>query len=430
MSILPELTSTWRDVSQFFAIFRNKKVGIPNFSRPTIEDFTPGIYMWGVRLGLVLPLTSLYTIRTLFGPLKLSAPPLYTAVNVNMTMPARKRSRGRRSRYWVFTLNNPQTHELWLVLPEGATYLCWQAERGEQQRTCHLQGYVELEKEQYLSWLSAKFGARCHFEIRRGTAKEASDYCMKEDTRAAGPWELGTMTAPKSGLRTDLMAFRDAIRSQISARKLWDDFPLQMARYPRMFADVRMLSRPMRSDEGVEVTLFFGKTGLGKTRFVYDKWEEDEDFWRWSVPNTAPWFDGYDMHEYVLLDDFAGRASKMSLVMLLQVLDRYPVLLPVKRSFTWWKPRKIALTTNIHPRDWYDYTNREGQYMALKRRIHHVIDITVKIEEGEEYEQSGSDFWYDPNLFPRPIAIDLELPEFENTLDEFDQLYPNIHYHD
>lgn len=314
-------------------------------------------------------------------------------------------------KFWVFTWFHHLTTTPWDTLPEGITCIAWQEERCPTSKRLHLQGYVELARDRELSWLKKHVsqGACFRRKIRNSTRYQAYAYTQKEATRVQGPWCIGTAPneGDKAGMRTDLVAFRDALFEGKSARSLWRTMPAMMARYPRMFASITALARPRRQTE-LEVYLIYGDTGSGKTHTVYADWEDNDEFWRWPVPNTAVWFDGYDRHELCLLDDFAGRSSKMSLVMLLQVLDKWPVLLPVKQSHCWWMPNKIALTTNIHPRDWYDWSKRKNQYMALKRRIHVVYDYTVMKEEDSEREDAGSEFWYDPVLFPRPVAVDLD----------------------
>jgi len=326
-----------------------------------------------------------------------------------------RRARGPRRRCWVFTLNNPVQWEPFLELPEGVSYMVWQVERGDRLGTIHLQGYIELHRDQYVSWLKTNVFEKAHFEVRRGTQDQAIDYCKKAEGRQAGPYELGTKGAAQQGQRTDIVLFRDAILEGNKLPQLWDKFPREMARYPRMYRGLRNSIRPMRGAP-VIVTLIYGQTGTGKTRYVYDNWEESDQFWRWAVPNTACWFDGYDQHELVLLDDFAGKKSKMSLVMLLQVLDRYPVPVPVKGDFVWWCPKQIAITSNIHPKNWYDYTGRIGQYAAIKRRIRRVIDLTIKSEDGEPIEM-GNEWWYDPVLYPRPERINLGDAEDADDID-------------
>jgi len=53
----------------------------------------------------------------------------------------------------------------------------------------------------------------------------------------------------------------------------------------------------------------------------------------------------------------------------LQLLDIYLLDVEVKGSYRPLLAKRIVVTTNIHPRLWYDYENREEQYNALMRRF-------------------------------------------------------------
>ena len=74
----------------------------------------------------------------------------------------------------------------------------------------------------------------------------------------------------------------------------------------------------------------------------------------------------------VLIDDFAGNVG---LTQLLQILDRYPVQVPVKGGFVWWCPNVIIITTNVPLEQWYDYSSRQDSLAALQRRITHRRDF-------------------------------------------------------
>ena len=74
-----------------------------------------------------------------------------------------------------------------------------------------------------------------------------------------------------------------------------------------------------------------------------------------------------------MLDDFCGAASHITLGFLLQLLDRYTVMVPTKGGFTWWIPEHVYVTTNVFPRDWYKWEGRLSQYRALARRFSEVL---------------------------------------------------------
>ncbi len=284
-------------------------------------------------------------------------------------------SRGSCCRFWFTTENVPKDSPLFglenlATLPKGVSYAVWQLETGSGGHT-HYQGYVELSKSQFITWLKSNISKTARWEARKGTAMECKIYCTKEKTRVRGPWELGTMSKGP-GTRTDLIDFRDSIRKGMNNASLWDDHCTQMARFRHMCQDIRRTCKPPDRNAGVNVVLFVGPTGSGKTRMVKDKWRS-KGYFDMPISNGTLWFDGYDGEHRVLIDDFGGRTSKISLVNTLRILDRYVVLVPIKNGHVWWNPKRIAITSNIHPRDWYDWGKREEQFHALARRFSYVV---------------------------------------------------------
>lgn len=301
--------------------------------------------------------------------------------------------------HYCFTLNNPtKTPEEFLEKLGARTivrYCIFQLEAGENE-TPHWQGYIELKRSQRLSWLKNNISATAHFERRAGTRDEARDYCRKEDTRQSGPWEYGTWKAGGQGRRTDITAFKDAILNGKRKRDLLDEgYDKEMCKYPKFYDTVRGLYRPRReSNSFTGVVLLYGYPGTGKTRYVKENYPEH---WEAAIGNGTNWYDGYDLHNVVLFDDFAGRMSKVPLDTTLKLFDRYVRMVPVKGGFTWWKPNLLFITTNIHPADWYDWTERRAQWPALTRRINHVywykrdgevISMTDEEERDNFFENS------------------------------------------
>ncbi len=293
-----------------------------------------------------------------------------------------------RFRNVCFTLNNPT--ELLQFEPEKMTYLVYQEEFGES-GTYHLQGYCEFKCQTALSTIKTLLGGQPHIEARRGTAAEASAYCKKEETRAPGSevFEEGTISQPP-GKRNDLISFKDDVLRGKKKRQLLDDHLSTLARYPKLYDMINGLTRPER-EEGVEVYLLIGPTGTGKTRYVMDKYKGNDEFYTQPLSNGTTWYDNYDGHKYVLIDDFAGAASHMTLSTLLQILDRYACQVPTKGSHTWFHPHKVYVTTNILPKDWYKWEKRETQYAALARRF----TTTLLFEKDEEMKEAPADWWDD-----------------------------------
>lgn len=257
-------------------------------------------------------------------------------------------------RCFLFTMNNPTEP----VKFDGAfmDFLVYQKEVGEN-GTPHFQGYVELKAPTRLTTIIKKMPG-CHIEARRGSQKQAIDYCTKVDTRVEGPWQEGQ---PKTqGARTDLASLGDMAKEGKRKREAFEEAPAIYMQYHKAYAHVQTLFRPAESER--QVILLVGSPGTGKTRYVKDNHPD-----HWSTPlQKEMWFDGYDGHEVALLDDFTGQ---MPLTLLLQLLDRYVVQVPVKGGFTWWTPKIVYVTSNYPIDEWYTFDNRLESLTALRRRF-------------------------------------------------------------
>ncbi len=285
-----------------------------------------------------------------------------------------------RYRNCVFTWNNPDGEIDFDE--EHMEYLVYQEEIGEN-GTYHFQGYVEFKTALVLATAKNLLGgAATHIERRRGTQAQAITYCKKEDTRVphTEPYEFGEKKS--QGKRCDLENFKDDVLSGKRKRDLLEEHFEVLAKYPKFYDTLQQVSMPVRTTP-LQVTLLIGPTGLGKTRMVYDGYVASKELWVCPLSNGTQWYDSYDMHKVVLLDDFAGAASHMSLGCLLRLLDRYPVLAPVKGSHTWWLPDEIFVTTNILPKLWYKWEGRMEQYDALARRFTKVVLYYTKLHAND-----------------------------------------------
>ena len=329
--------------------------------------------------------------------------------------------RNWKVRAWCYTANNPADNpEEWLAKWHATGYVkyhIFQKEKAET-GTEHYQGYLELTVPQRMSALK-KIDSGAHFERRWGTAKQAADYCKKKESRIAGPWEQGKSTG--QGSRTDIhTAARLAIETQ-SIKAVAEEHPGTFVKYSRGFEKLVSIMQPERT-EPPRVVLYYGAPGTGKTRQAYQLYG---DTLYHKTANTK-WFDAYTGQKTLLLDDFAGAASKMPLTYTLQLLDRYPMKVEVKGGFVNMIATNIVLTTNIHPRLWYDYSKRECQYKALARRIHSCYWFTDAEKEAIEVtHDSFFNEWFETcieeNVFVNKVQnIEFDFEASTEVSDELD----------
>lgn len=311
-------------------------------------------------------------------------------------------------RHWCFTYNNPAlTPEGMLDLWEDSPLIRYAIFQEEIARTGtpHYQGYVELSRPARLTQVTRIL--QCHWEPRRGTRDEARDYCRKDESRRDGtqPHEYGTWRAGGQGSRTDWHSIATRFREGDSMVEIALENPGQYVRYSSGFHRLQNLLAPLRDmNSALDVILYFGEPGAGKT---WNAFANFPGIFRKSPDST--WFDGYTGQTSALLDDFAGAASKMSLVFLLQILDKYPLLLQTKGSHVSWNVDTIVITSNIHPRMWYKWEDRENQYKSLARRFTKVVYFA---ERNHFFECSLHTFFFEfqPGARTESYCISLTPP--------------------
>lgn len=281
----------------------------------------------------------------------------------------------QRTCYWVFTLNNPIENVLPTLLLNRLQYAIWQLESGDS-GTPHLQGYLETSKRVTLGVLRGLV-PRAHWEPRRGTRAQAIAYSSKEDTRLDGPWTYGSEPPePQPGKRTDLDLLATRLYEGESLDNLRSQFPGHTLRYRRCILDqlaersrIRWGSTYRR---GLSVYVLWGDSGTGKTRSVYERFGLDEVFTLNTASSGALWFDGYEEHPVLLIDDFRGWIKFNEV---LKICDIYPYRCAVKGAHIWAAWTTVVFTSNHDPTTWWK--EESGHFFpAFLRRIHKTIHFS------------------------------------------------------
>jgi len=290
-----------------------------------------------------------------------------------------------RVRGWVFTLNNYKPADLLhlqSITCKHLVYGCEVAASG----TPHVQGYIELENKVGCAALCKLLGGHVHLEPRLGTPAEARDYCLKgeqshdewKELGAQGPsfgknavtFEKGSPLTP--GKRTDILNVREAALTQSMAEIVGNsDFNYQDILIAK---EVKKYCTTGR-DWMTRVIWLYGPSGTGKSTFARqlcaDEGYPDPHY----HDKAGTWWDGYDGHEAVILDDFRDHWWPMSYNN--NMLTGHNFRVEVKHGSAWFVPKLIVYTSILPPSEQYKGVASDREPLKqLLRRITEIYRFT------------------------------------------------------
>lgn len=213
----------------------------------------------------------------------------------------------------------------------------------------HLQCFVYFKNPRSCDSVYKKIPG-VHVEPCKGSPDQNRIYCSKSGVFH----EKGT--CPRQGKRTDLDEIRDILKETNSMKKV-----VEIA---NSYQSVKMAEQILKYTEKPrnfkpEVLWFWGETGTGKSREAYEILGEE----CYTCLSTGRWFDGYDAHEHVLIDDM--RKDFMKFHELLRLLDRYAMRIETKGGTRQFLAKRIIITSAYHPQDLYN--TREDVEQLLRR---------------------------------------------------------------
>lgn len=266
--------------------------------------------------------------------------------------------RAKQVRAICFTLNNYTKEEVEQLSSIDYSYIILGHEISKT-GTHHIQGYIELKRKTSFNIIIKKImPKRAHVEIRRGTAKQASDYCKK-----GGQFiEYGKISRP--GTRNDILLVREILKNSGKMSEVTNKVnSYQACRHAELILKYNEKERDFKSI----VFWFYGDTGMGKTRtakvladYLGDTYICDSDM---------KWFCGYDAHDTLIIDDFRGYNCKFN--KLLKLLDRSQYRLQTKGGSRQLLSKYIFITCPCEPR--LAFINMYENLSQLYRRITAIV---------------------------------------------------------
>lgn len=295
-------------------------------------------------------------------------------------------NRSARRRNYVFTLNNPTDQEtayFLRLLESGETrarkfirYVVFQTEHPEN-GTRHFQGYVEFTKPLRLQAAKDSMGTnRIAMFPRRGTQEEAAEYAKKEDTRVDGPrGEAGTQAAKNT--KEALLELTQDLRDGKGINYVLQQYPVQTLMYGEKIMDYAISLKPERSWP-MDIEIYVGPSGTGKSTTAKT---ENPNAYHCPWPTGGRWWwPHYQGEDCVILDEFR---HQIKMDVMLKLFDRHPMFVEAKGRTMKMISKKLIITTNIDPRDWYPKLDADSKD-PLRRRIQEFAKI-YDFEEDHSY---------------------------------------------
>lgn len=296
--------------------------------------------------------------------------------------------REKASRKYQLTINNPSEHGFThdvirsnIGTLSGCLYWCLCDEVG-QEGTPHTHVYLVFKNAVMFSTLHKRFyGA--HIEPAKGSNQENRDYIRKE-----GKWaddakhetslpetfeESGELPEEPQRRQKDSEAILSMISEGATDAEILREYPTAINRLQHIGAARQTLlaEQHRRTFRELHVVYLWGKTGVGKTRTVMEKYGYENVF---RVTNYQHPFDNYGGETVILFDEFR---SSLPISDMLKYLDGYPVMLPCRYADKVACFTTVYLVSNIPLEKQYPNVQYEEPetWQAFRRRFHEVYEM-------------------------------------------------------
>lgn len=272
-------------------------------------------------------------------------------------------------RRYRFTLNNYTDEDIQQVNDFVCTYMVYGYEIAPTTGTPHLQGYLETKENKTMSAICKKI-KRISLHECDASPEHNRAYCIKDCKFV----ERGTISQGQ-GKRNDIQAIRDHMEAGtlLMRNVVLETTNLQVIRH----AEIVLKYHEKERDWQTHVSWYWGSTGSGKSQAA----KKDLGPGYYKTMRNLKWWEGYDAHENVWIDDM--RARRMEFDDLLDLLDSTGFRVECKGGSRQLLAKKIIITAPCPPDKMYKNTGEDMK--QLLRRIN-VIKHFGNDEKEEEEE--------------------------------------------
>ncbi len=280
----------------------------------------------------------------------------------------------KRSRNWFITCNNYSDAELALAIDYACAYKLIAEEVGEECGTPHFHLYMEHKDAKTFSSIKKKF-PRANIQIALGNADQNKEYLTKQKLI------LEQGTPKKQGKRTDIETVRDLVAEGANMRSV---IPVAKSIQSVRMAELYLKYLERSRDWETKITWFWGPSGTGKSRMAREIFK-GRDYY--TTMRNGKWWEGYDGHECVIIDDIREQSYKYE--DLLAMLDRYEFRVECKGGSRQLLAKEIIITCPKRPQDLFQFCGEDNN--QLIRRIHEIKEFSENNFSEEDIENASSD---------------------------------------
>lgn len=292
-------------------------------------------------------------------------------------------------RHICFTFNNYDEAIKVFLDKWEVKYIVFGEEIAPSTGTPHLQAYVEFKCSKMGKYLR-KVLRKNHFEVRKGSPKQASDYCKKgEQTHeewkklgCEGPnfglnavfYERGKISA--QGQRNDLLEIKQLLDANGgNIREVADKHFHMYCRFGTAFKNYINLGVNPRT--GCAYTCYFyGESGSGKTELAKRGGDPNGPIKSFYMKDNTKWWDKYRGEDVIIIDDFDGTWPFKNF---LRLLDKNPYMGETKFGYIEINSPYIIVTCDKPPDFFWDKPEDANHLEQIKSRFDEIRHVRSKV---------------------------------------------------